>query len=218
MEKYTKQMIKLLKDFFYKKKYTSILKEINGYRKIDGWLTDREAYGLYNISSKLGKGAVVVEIGSWKGKSTYCIAKGLKKGTIYAIDPFNAEGEEGSKDIYQQNKGEMPLLDQFTGKMGELGVMGSIKALKGYSHEFVDTISTMDFLFIDGDHSIEGCRYDFEQYSPLLKTGGFVAFHDYYPERDELGPTWVIKNLVRTNKDFHFFRQYDSLWVAKKLK
>jgi predicted O-methyltransferase YrrM len=36
----------------------------------------------------------------------------------------------------------------------------------------------LDFLFIDGDHSYEGVRKDFEMYSPLVRKGGIIAFHD----------------------------------------
>lgn len=36
----------------------------------------------------------------------------------------------------------------------------------------------LDFLFIDGDHSYEGVKKDFEMYSPLVRKGGIVAFHD----------------------------------------
>lgn len=45
-------------------------------------------------------------------------------------------------------------------------VLGSLKGEK------------LDFLFIDGDHSAEGVRQDWEMYSPLVKAGGLVAFHD----------------------------------------
>ena len=36
----------------------------------------------------------------------------------------------------------------------------------------------VDFLFIDGDHTYEGVRSDFEMYAPLVRDGGVVAFHD----------------------------------------
>jgi len=39
----------------------------------------------------------------------------------------------------------------------------------------------VDFLFIDGDHSYEGVRRDFELYSPLAEAGALVAFHDIVP-------------------------------------
>jgi cephalosporin hydroxylase len=40
----------------------------------------------------------------------------------------------------------------------------------------------LDFLFIDGDHSYEGVKRDFEDYSTLVRTGGLVAFHDIVPD------------------------------------
>jgi predicted O-methyltransferase YrrM len=36
----------------------------------------------------------------------------------------------------------------------------------------------IDMLFIDGDHTYEGVKRDFELYRPLLKPGGIIAFHD----------------------------------------
>ena len=36
-----------------------------------------------------------------------------------------------------------------------------------------------DFLFIDGDHCTEGVKQDYEMYSPLVRSGGIVGFHDY---------------------------------------
>lgn len=36
----------------------------------------------------------------------------------------------------------------------------------------------LDYLFIDGDHSYEGVKRDFEMYSPLVRSGGMIAFHD----------------------------------------
>lgn len=36
----------------------------------------------------------------------------------------------------------------------------------------------IDFLFIDGDHTYEGVKRDYEMYSPLVNSGGYIAFHD----------------------------------------
>ena len=40
---------------------------------------------------------------------------------------------------------------------------------------------SVDVLFIDGDHTYEGVKRDFELYSPLVKSPGLVAFHDITP-------------------------------------
>jgi cephalosporin hydroxylase len=53
----------------------------------------------------------------------------------------------------------------------------------------------LDFLFIDGDHTYEGVRQDFEMYSPLVRSGGLVAFHDtavdLVKERCEVNRFWA---------------------------
>jgi predicted O-methyltransferase YrrM len=36
----------------------------------------------------------------------------------------------------------------------------------------------LDVLFIDGDHTYAGAKQDFEQYGPLVRQGGIIAFHD----------------------------------------
>lgn len=62
----------------------------------------------------------------------------------------------------------------------------TLHCLSGSSHDsdirekFRQTIGDrqLDFLFIDGDHSYDGVKADFEFYSPFVKKGGLVGFHD----------------------------------------
>lgn len=196
----------------------NILKKIDKFHNLDGWLSDKEALGLYSVANKLGRNSIVVEIGSWQGKSTYCIARGLRKGKVYAIDPFNADAglDAASENEYRLKKGDNDLLQNFKKNMRQLKVLDKIEIKKGYSYEFNNDFKNINFLFIDGDHSIEGCRRDFELYSSKIVPGGFIAFHDYYEERNELGPTDVIKNILSKRTDFKFYKQYDSLWVGRK--
>jgi predicted O-methyltransferase YrrM len=194
------------------------VESLNGYLKIEGWLTPAEAEGLFEIAATLPKSAQVLEIGSWKGKSTYCIAHGMKMGTINCIDPFNAAGEEGSREIYEQTKGDKNLIEQFEENLSKIPSSVKIKTLKGYSREFVNQVGDLDFLFIDGDHSIEGCRFDFENFGNDIKSGGFLAFHDYYPDRIDLGPTWVVDNLLKNNNAYSFYKSFDTLCVFKKIQ
>ncbi|HEV7396247.1 MAG TPA: class I SAM-dependent methyltransferase [Pyrinomonadaceae bacterium] len=41
---------------------------------------------------------------------------------------------------------------------------------------------TLDVLYLDGDHSYEGIKTDFELYSPLVRPGGIIVFHDIVPD------------------------------------
>ena len=40
----------------------------------------------------------------------------------------------------------------------------------------------LDVLFIDGDHSYDGVKADYEMYAPLVRPGGLIAFHDVHPD------------------------------------
>ncbi|MFH5805572.1 class I SAM-dependent methyltransferase [Alienimonas sp. DA493] len=192
------------------------LEEIAAFRQIDGWLTDAEALGLFDLAAGLPKGAAVVEIGCWKGKSTFCLASGLRSGKVFSIDPFDASGEDGSAEIYGSTRGDAPLKEQFERNLSEFFTDGRVTALPGLSSEFVGRFERIDLLFIDGDHSVPGCRFDFESFSPAVNDGGFVAFHDYDPARPDLGPTWVVENLVLGNDRWRPALRADSLWVCQK--
>ena len=199
-------------------RFKSRKNRLTQYENIQGWLTPNEASGLFEVAAVLPKNSVVLEIGSWKGKSTWCIAQGLKKGIINCIDPFNTAGEEGSKEIYERTKGDKSLIEQFRNNIAGIPAKVKIKTHQGFSSEFTGAVSKIDFLFIDGDHSIDGCKFDFINFHKEIEAGGFIAFHDYDPTRKDLGPTWVIENLILNNKDFEFYNQYDSLWVARKIR
>jgi predicted O-methyltransferase YrrM len=68
-----------------------------------------------------------------------------------------------------------------------------ISLVRGDSHAPVTAKSVserlrnqqIDLLFIDGDHTYEGVKADFEMYSPLVRPGGLIAFHDIVPGPEE---------------------------------
>lgn len=190
---------------------------IRNYKEIDGWLTLDEALALYRQASLVPRDGIIVEIGSWKGKSTYCLAKGLKKGKIYAIDPFDASGEEASAKLYAEKKGDKSLVDQFNENMSLYGVLDKICVLVGCSSQYLDKFSYINLLFIDGDHSMEGCNYDFDNFHHHVVSGGYIVFHDFDTDRNDLGPTDVVKNKIMNSDKFRYVGQYDSLWITQKI-
>jgi MMP 1-O-methyltransferase len=101
--------------------------------------------------------------------------------------------------------------------MKSLTVDTNIIVHHGYSSQFNNEFDKIDLLFIDGDHSLKGCQLDFDLYSPKIVKGGFIAFHDFYETRDELGPTYEIKNSLLSPLHFKFYGQFDSLWIARKI-
>ena len=210
-------MIKRLAEVYRKFKY----RKIANYKKIDGWLGITESRALYDVAKNLPDDAKALEIGSWKGKSSFCISKGLKSGKLIVIDPFNASGDNDAaseKDyISIQNQDETSLFEIFKSNMQRNGVYDKIIVKRGYSYEFADEVPALDFLFIDGDHSVEGCTRDYKLFEPKLKKGGYIAFHDFYEHRKDLGPTHVINNYVLKSGEYLFYKQCESLWIGRKL-
>ena len=63
----------------------------------------------------------------------------------------------------------------------------------------------IDFLFIDGDHSYEGVKKDFENYRPLVSNGGCIGLHDIASNKlgvidfwNEIKPLYKHKEIVET--------------------
>lgn len=183
---------------------------------IEGFLSNAEARALYEYSSTLSKNSLLLEIGCFKGKSTYCLGQGLTEGKIIIVDPFDGSGDAASVDVYTVGAGKTTLFQEFMEAMDKAGLAEKLKIFKGLSNKFVGKFDPLDLLFIDGDHSIEWCRHDYENYSGLLKKNGLLLFHDYYESRKDLGPTFVVENLVKQSGQYEFVGLHGSLWVARK--
>ena len=84
--------------------------------------------------------------------------------------------------------------------MQAAGLEDWIRAIDAPSQEAVKQWDgPIRLLFIDGDHSYEGCRRDFELWSPFVVPGGIIAFHDVgYFE----GSTQFYQELMGANQEY----------------
>jgi predicted O-methyltransferase YrrM len=120
----------------------------------------------------------ILEIGTASGGSLFCFGKLAKDdATIISIDLPGGKFGGG----YPEWK--VPIYKAFTKKNQKLYLLRK----DSHSQETLEEVkkilngNQLDFLFIDGDHSYEGVKKDFEMYSPLVKKGGIIAFHDIVP-------------------------------------
>lgn len=129
----------------------------------------------------------LVEIGCFTGISTIWLAAGLeqtgKEGIIHSIDLF--------EDIipsppYHRAYLANPI--EYAQKSVEAAQLSHrVKFYQGNSIEVGEKVNEIldepiDFLYIDGDHTIEGCYKDFALFSPHVSVGGYIILHDIYPE------------------------------------
>jgi len=201
-----------------KARMRALLPSIHNYEGIGGFLSPLEASHLCFFASLLPSTAVIVEIGSWKGKSTYCLAQGLKRGVINAVDPFDASGTGEDSTTYEQGRGLEPLVEQFKRNLEPHIKSGQVVPCVGPSRDFVGKFPQIDLLFIDGDHSVEGCQFDFQNFAPHLTLGGYLLFHDYRRWKPEAGPTHVVHSHVMPSDQFEWMGTFDTLWVGKKIR
>lgn len=142
--------------------------------KISTHLTNDEKVYLNKIIKKINKdNPVALEIGSYIGASSCFLANSLTKqnGKLYCIDTWqNDSMTEGEKDTYKEFKKNTARYEKV------------IIPLRGYSYnvvkEFENYNKKIDILFIDGDHSYEGCKTDWQLYSSYLNKNAVIIFHD----------------------------------------
>lgn len=218
-------------------KYGKEYKEIKNYMKIEGWLTENEAVTLFNLARNLKnkENPVIVEIGSWLGKSSFIIATGIKqisrKACLFCIDPFNSEGDSKSKQSYLLLQERLFLLkhltlkERFIRNMKSNNVYDRIKILEGYSFNFAKKFhKQIDILFIDSNHEYKAVLRDYIDWGHKIKKGGVIAFHDveFDPNGDpsgretHVGPGLVVKRKIIHNPLWENHHLVGGLFYAVK--
>ena len=145
--------------------------------KTPGFLGENEIRFLGILAVLTPATGVIVEIGSFKGKSTVLLATMAKKyelGPVVAIDPHQRLSYLGPEAPQQS-----PTFDEFLSNVRSAGLDANVEVQRAFSRDVAKTWSRpIRLLWIDGDHSYKGCKEDFDLFSPFLADGAVVAFHD----------------------------------------
>jgi len=146
-------------------------------RNVPGYLVESEARLLGMIAACVPVAGSIVEIGSFKGKSTVMLAKvaahyGL--GRIVAIDPHNCP-----ELLDHQADPAASSFQDFLRNIEAAGVGDQVEVLRAYSKDVSGAWNRpIRFLWIDGDHSYRGAKTDFDGFFPHVLPQGVVALHD----------------------------------------
>ena len=208
-------------DFYFYKKSLSLLKKTeNDISQINSKLLNVpfqfKGFGFYKIispSQEMGeikpfyhfirklKPKIVCEIGTDKGGTLYLWCKASHdKALIVSLDlPSRNNYTPKRRNFYSNFKKEKQDIRFVVGDSHKKETFDLLKkTLNG---------NLIDFLFIDGDHTYEGVKQDFYDYSKLVKKGGYIALHDIRTVRKDCGVSefWndLNKKLKRNNlKEF----------------
>lgn len=134
---------------------------------VDGMLFDDEPRWLYERAKEANR--LIIEIGSFVGKSTICLAQGAIEGhgaKVYSIDPHTLGGAAAYHQLIE-NLYRFNVRNQV-----EVFVSPSKDAVRFFAE------NSVDFIFIDGAHDYRNVSQDLDLYLPILAHGGIVAVHD----------------------------------------
>jgi predicted O-methyltransferase YrrM len=187
-----------------------------GIASIDGWLDPNAGGVLYRLARMVAPTPNVVELGSWKGRSTAWLAHGLRDrgaGRVVAIDTWAGTSNEPQHAQLLASYGPDQLYQEFLGNLRGLGLEAQVEPWRMTTVEAArrwDRGASIGLLHIDADHSYEGVRADFEHWSPFVAAGGIVVFDDVpsWP-----GPTRLVTELPRW---FRYFATSPNQWVVVK--
>lgn len=165
----------------------------------------------YSITRNL-KPTKVLVIGSKKGFSPICFAIGLRdnnKGYLYFVDAgYDYSDEKNMGGIgFWKNKAECNKLFNMFNVQNI--ILPYIETTKSFNDK-IGIDAKFDLIFIDGDHSYEGFKYDFEEIALKHIDDGIILFHDVLVDKDHCGFNFGIKRYfeekIRANENLESFR------------
>ena len=167
---------------------------------VRGYLTEREMQFLAMTAACPTADGVILEIGSFMGKSTVILATAgrLAAGTeVIAVDPLDY------RPLSDPKRGRETCLEEFKTNLRHAQVEPLVDLRQMRSQELApqwDPKRKIRFLWIDGDHSYSGAKADFDLFSPFLADGAIVALHDCF--KHEVGPMRVLAEEMLLGKNF----------------
>jgi predicted O-methyltransferase YrrM len=141
----------------------------------------------------------VVEIGTGWGESMIFFSSRYPKSTVFTVDSF---GLYGDGRIYSQWQHEaMKVINE------KVQSCRNVVQILGDSSR-VPFFTQIDVLFIDGNHTYDGCKADFDNYGKWVRKGGIICFDDYTQENNPL-------NGVKKAVEFAMFtNQYEIIYAG----
>lgn len=177
---------------------------------VEGWLTAAEGELLFSLAASCPPGGTIVEIGSWKGKSTTWLAEGAGAGSgvrVFAIDPH----EPYLADPHADSLGD------FRANMERLGLTAMVTPIVARSEAAAASFDTpVDVLFIDGDHEEAPVTADLALWLPKLRVGGVIALHDVR-NREWPGVSRALGRLLWTSTTLAEVRFADSIAAMRRV-
>lgn len=199
-----------------RQRYGSVV--ISNAQKLGEWMSDPE---LIWLAKQAKKSKIVIELGSWFGKSSMAIADNLPEdGVLYCVDTWagSAVEQETNHKQAKDMDGDFAF-DTFARNLWPHIQSGKLRPIRMHgcyaARLFQEMGVKADLVFIDAEHTYEAVKADIYAFAPLVKEGGLMAGHDYY---DPAWDPWPgVHQAVDEVLAGNFWReQWTTFWITDK--
>jgi predicted O-methyltransferase YrrM len=159
---------------------------------------DEAAY-IFKLVRSLNE-PLCVEIGRFKGGSTFLIASAMNGGKLISLDLHLKMMLKKKGGIYDK---------ELKKSLESAGLRNRVDLIVADSKSYHNEDLSVDFLFIDGDHTYEGVKSDFLHWVDAVKPGGHILLHDAASLRPHTTVHTGVEKLVKE------LRQSDNLIIAE---
>ncbi len=161
-------------------------------RQVKGFLSEQEGLKLFELARSASVAAPCLEIGSYCGKSTMYLAEGCRaagRHCLFAVDHHHGSEEQQSgqeyfdQELYDPVHGAVDTLPGFLDNLARAGLRDWVIPVVTDSQRLGANWGdvALGLVFIDGGHSQRDVETDFEVWGGKVAPGGWLCFHDIYP-------------------------------------
>ncbi len=190
------------------KSFEEILRSVDD---VDGWMSPDQARALFDASSACHSGDQIVEIGSFRGRSTIVLASAATDGVnVIAIDPHagNDRGPQEFDGFVEEAEGDHAI---FNANLLRAGVANRVRHIREMSNRAHDCVKgEITVLYIDGAHRYAPARQDIVEWGRRVRPGGTLLIHDSF---SSIGVTAAIVRSLMFGSRFRYVGRARSMTI-----
>ena len=187
-------------------RFDDVLASVTG---VEGWMTDAQARRLWDGAQRVAAGRQIVEIGSFRGRSTIVLARAAAEAVaVVAIDPHGG-GDRGPNEYDPDAQLGDSDHATFHANLAGAGVDGRVRHIRKPSDGALgDVDGPIDMLYIDGAHRYRFAKRDIERWGARVRPGGSLLIHDSF---NAVGVMLAQLQLLFTGDGFRYVGRSGSL-------
>ena len=194
------------------------LEDIEKLNSVEGHTTRRQCALLFYFAYTHTGPGQIVEIGSFKGKSTIWIAKALQMSNqtnkVVAVDPHINTGNVKVVPQYE----EKSSYDAFLSNLSKFGLNDWVEPVKKTSQDAVKSWNQpIKMLFVDGSHVYEDVLMDLRVWEPWVSIGGIICMHDTKPTGPRVEVRRVMDEYIVKSGRFKELLQLKNMAAFEKI-